>query len=754
MFFWGDKYKDRRIFKNIFLSCFGLPVLCLIIAGIMGFSFMYKVQIDQKKNSIINVLNSYSIMIDNQLDAVENSIENLQNDTYVKRLIARNEFTWDDDMNIAAKEIVNNLAVNSDFHSIYLISNGEYILKSTGPNYPLNQEADRNMVELFYNSNYGQFTTYDYIDIYGKEKTLLSLSRGEIDSFTGNKKGGVLISLDIRKILDDILLVDSEGEMYFLVNSSGETIYSKANNEDIVLPSELILQISNNNSYALKRTIVDKKYMCIGNRVRDGFYLINLIPYDYISGPIRFIGLIFIAIVVLLGAVLFIIAFNLSKRVYTPIDAVVTSAGDSEELSKNLEGTELELVAQTYHFMMRNLNELNDAQEMKALADYLVQKKAIKKIPAWFIDNYDDDYKNIRCLSIRISDLESFLENNTEEAISFVNKNLQSMIRQHCQSIGVTIAVPIDQEYIAAIIMTKESCSDDFIVERIKSLQNMIKETLSLSVDIGISSERHDISEMHDMYQLARASTAYRFILGIGVVITEQEMTNRALASHEKPDISVFMQKVRSSDQEGYRNEIDKIFEQLRNLSIQNAREVILEMAVEITKYQNSLAYNITSLTSQDYDRLSRELDSYSFISDIVTWFDEKCVQIWNMLLDAQKNSKEDIVDKAIHFLEENYRNINISSQYLADMYHITPSYFSRLFNEKTKYAFPDYLSTLRMDKARELLLQHPESSIQEICDQVGYANPSYFTATFKKKYGITPGQFRKKQDFNSTEII
>ena len=42
------------------------------------------------------------------------------------------------------------------------------------------------------------------------------------------------------------------------------------------------------------------------------------------------------------------------------------------------------------------------------------------------------------------------------------------------------------------------------------------------------------------------------------------------------------------------------------------------------------------------------------------------------------------------------------------------------------------------------MLLDEENRSIQEICEAVGYVNSSYFTATFKKKYGITPGQFRK----------
>ena len=75
-----------------------------------------------------------------------------------------------------------------------------------------------------------------------------------------------------------------------------------------------------------------------------------------------------------------------------------------------------------------------------------------------------------------------------------------------------------------------------------------------------------------------------------------------------------------------------------------------------------------------------------------------------------------------------------------------TTSYFSRLFHEKCGCTFPDYLVALRIERARELLLERENLSIQEICELVGYSNASYFTTSFKKKYGMTPGQFRRSQ--------
>ena len=58
---------------------------------------------------------------------------------------------------------------------------------------------------------------------------------------------------------------------------------------------------------------------------------------------------------------------------------------------------------------------------------------------------------------------------------------------------------------------------------------------------------------------------------------------------------------------------------------------------------------------------------------------------------------------------------------------------------------FIEYLTNLRMDKAKELLLT-TESSMKEICSMVGYADPNYFSRTFKKNIGVTPTEYKENK--------
>ena len=103
------------------------------------------------------------------------------------------------------------------------------------------------------------------------------------------------------------------------------------------------------------------------------------------------------------------------------------------------------------------------------------------------------------------------------------------------------------------------------------------------------------------------------------------------------------------------------------------------------------------------------------------------------------------IISVILEYINEHYSDPNISAGMVADKYHISISHFSRTFKAQVGSSFPDYLSQMRLSAANDLLKKHQEMSIACIAHSVGYLNASYFTAQYKKKYSITPTQYRKK---------
>lgn len=79
----------------------------------------------------------------------------------------------------------------------------------------------------------------------------------------------------------------------------------------------------------------------------------------------------------------------------------------------------------------------------------------------------------------------------------------------------------------------------------------------------------------------------------------------------------------------------------------------------------------------------------------------------------------------------------------LSQKYYINHIYLSRLFKAETGENFSSYLTRIRMEKAKELILKDT-FKVKEVAEMVGFKNPYYFTKTFKKYYESAPALLDK----------
>ena len=84
-----------------------------------------------------------------------------------------------------------------------------------------------------------------------------------------------------------------------------------------------------------------------------------------------------------------------------------------------------------------------------------------------------------------------------------------------------------------------------------------------------------------------------------------------------------------------------------------------------------------------------------------------------------------------------------VSLSVLAEEFHLNPQYISQLFKNEIGVGFLAYLTNIRMEKAKKLLLS-TSLSVAEVAEQSGYGDYRVFTKSFKKTEGITPSQYRR----------
>lgn len=110
-------------------------------------------------------------------------------------------------------------------------------------------------------------------------------------------------------------------------------------------------------------------------------------------------------------------------------------------------------------------------------------------------------------------------------------------------------------------------------------------------------------------------------------------------------------------------------------------------------------------------------------------------------LVKADANHSDDRIVAIKNYIS-NHFNSNISLLSVADAFHLNPSYLSRIFKNTTGIRIGDYIMSIRMEKAKQLL-SNKAHDISEVSMRVGYNNPAYFSKIFKDYTGVTPAQYQ-----------
>lgn len=118
------------------------------------------------------------------------------------------------------------------------------------------------------------------------------------------------------------------------------------------------------------------------------------------------------------------------------------------------------------------------------------------------------------------------------------------------------------------------------------------------------------------------------------------------------------------------------------------------------------------------------------------------CTLYCELIKNRRRATSGDTMERAAQILREQYDR-NWSLHEIADRVHFNRTYFSSLFKQHFGIGYSDYLNDVRMERAAEQLIR---SNVQvgRLAQKIGFHDATYFIKAFKKKYGVTPNEYRK----------
>lgn len=161
------------------------------------------------------------------------------------------------------------------------------------------------------------------------------------------------------------------------------------------------------------------------------------------------------------------------------------------------------------------------------------------------------------------------------------------------------------------------------------------------------------------------------------------------------------------------------LIDKINHYAVSTGTEIDDVMAVFDTRY----------IFSSDIEQMKRELSGYIIL-------------ILHSIGKPVYRS-EDIYEQVLEYIRSQCGR-KLTMQSVAAEFYVSSSYLGNLFKKNCSVGFNDYVTGIRIEKAKQLL-ENSELSVERISDEVGYANPKYFFKLFKKETGCTPLEYRNR---------
>ena len=394
-------------------------------------------------------------------------------------------------------------------------------------------------------------------------------------------------------------------------------------------------------------------------------------------------------------------------------EALVGGSMDMMEVYKRAEKLGLDIVAEAYNVLIFTMNCDEDFSGQR------------------------DEYSSWEAESLEL--LENF----------FAGHSSAMLFRSNIFSYGVLLKGQRE-----TIEENTRACVDE--IRKILSRQDGRREWF---LAVGQSVER--LSQIQKSYHTASRAFSQRYLYDENILYYDEMETMEHPGGQAETEDNAYLQKVdvnalnpailqkflSNGLQEETENFVKDYFyaigqEPMESLVFRNY--VILNVRFSVISFIKGLGCDTNEMESADTEEVLAE--SGKNMESAIAYAKKMISQAIEIRDQNSGNKNRSILKTAVDFIDSHYMDEEISLNTVANVANVSSNHFSALFSQNMGQTFIEYLTTLRMNKAKELLRCTGMRS-SEIAGEIGYKDAHYFSYIFKKTQGMTPSDYRKARE-------
>lgn len=307
------------------------------------------------------------------------------------------------------------------------------------------------------------------------------------------------------------------------------------------------------------------------------------------------------------------------------------------------------------------------------------------------------------------------------------------------------------------LMADNEEQMSERVKELSKDLEEIMKNYSTIAYFGGIGQPVARLRELEESFREAERALAARFTMELNRIISVEDIRMaQNVDTLDDIEITSFgeIEKTRTMLEKflnnGAEDEIDEFVDvYINELPEENLKSVLMRQYIIMDAYIVMMSFcekieGIEGEMQAQSEELKNSMKTIQTLEEIKNYIRMLLKKIIGVRDTISGRSYSDIIEIAKDQIRKTYMSDEISLNTIAAEVGMSPSYFSSIFSKEMGKTFVEYLTEIRMDRAKELLMCSSMKT-SEIGYEVGYKDPHYFSYIFKKTQNCTPKEFRAR---------
>jgi len=296
------------------------------------------------------------------------------------------------------------------------------------------------------------------------------------------------------------------------------------------------------------------------------------------------------------------------------------------------------------------------------------------------------------------------------------------------------------------VVNIKNAQANDFenLVLLCDEICQAVNANLHTTITIGVGHFFHGYEGVERSYREALEAIDLRYVMGKNRVIRLDCFNGRSTCT--EVDVEAWRSQVISQTSLGFADEAIAALNEMKNhlvesaVSLEKIRILTTELSIVLVQGQNEGSGNKVKSISID----SQAILGMDLVSDIFDELEKLITAICVRICNERQTQQRELVEQVVEIVGSSFNEEELQLQNIAKQIHANPSYLSAAFKKEMNINFVEYLTAVRMEKAK-VLLRTTGMKAFEVSYAVGYSNPQYFSICFKKYTGMSPVRYKKQ---------